>query len=555
MMRNNTTKKILISLISCAFSTAPTLAQQKIGKQQPNIIVVLVDDMGYSDLGCYGSEIQTPHIDALARSGMIMNNFYNDARCCPTRASLLTGQYQQKVGVASFGTSLTNNGVTIAEALKTAGYHTAMVGKWHLSKAVTLTDKAKHLKWLNREYNPDTLYADIDTYPVKRGFDKFYGVIWGVVNYYNPFSLVEGTKAVLDIPKDYYTTHAFTQKAIEYVNDYKDDKKPFFMYLAYNAAHWPVQAPAETIKKYEKTYLGGWDSLRRVRYDRMLRLGFINEKDFPFVEEEDQTKKWDKLTLEQKAHYAKRMATHAATLDEVDQSIGKLVAQLKKNGQFENTVIFFMSDNGASPEEPKRPGYDRPSALSDGTPLQYTFGDHDKIGSDISYVGIGNGWANAVNAPYRYWKAESYNGGAKTPMFMCGPGIAQGVNYSLGDVMDIMPTCLALAGVSQPKMNKGVKTTPIDGHSLVPIMQGKEVNNYKNLFFEHDGGKALISGDYKIVQLRKGDWALYNVKYDATETKDLSATKPEKLKEMIGVWTAWANDLHIDINPGNLKLE
>lgn len=226
--------------------------------------------MGYSDLSCYGSEIQTPNIDQLANNGMMMNNFYNDARCCPTRASLLTGQYQHKVGLGRNGASLSKSGVTIAEVLQQNGYNTAMVGKWHLSEAKTIKNEKKHLEWLNHQYTPDSTFAAVDTYPARRGFDKFYGLIWGVVNYYEPFSLVDGVKAVQNIPKDFYTTHAFTNKAIEYVNEYKKDSKPFFMYLAYNAPHWPVQAPVATIKKYEQTYIDGWDALRKKRYENLV---------------------------------------------------------------------------------------------------------------------------------------------------------------------------------------------------------------------------------------------------------------------------------------------
>ena len=542
-----------VLLLSAFIQIGTSVAQQKASR--PNIITILIDDMGYSDLGCYGSEINTPNIDALAKSGMMMNNFFNDARCCPTRASLLTGQYQHKVGVGEFGTSLTNNGVTIAEALKKAGYNTAMVGKWHLSEAVPMKNRKRHLQWLNREINPDTVFADVNTYPVNRGFDQFYGLIWGVVNYFNPFSLVEGTKAVISLPKDYYTTHAFTDKAIEYVNGYKNDKKPFFMYLAFNASHWPVQAPAETIKKYEKSYLGGWDSLRRVRYEHLIEKGIINRKDYPYVKEEEEAEKWAKLTPSERLNYSKRMSAHAATIDEVDKGVGRLVAQLKKNGQFKNTVIFFMSDNGASPELPKAPGYDRPSALSDGTPLQYGMVDYDKIGSAVSYTAISSGWANAANSPYRYWKKDSYNGGAKTPMFMTGPGIKQGMNYSLAHVMDIMPTCLELAGANQPEMNKGVKTTPIDGHSLLPEMRGETVTSYKDLFFEHQGGRALISGDFKIVALDKGQWELFNIKHDATERDNLASTQPDKLIEMVKKWEEWAKSLGIDVNAEKIKLK
>lgn len=519
-----------------------TAAQKK-----PNFIVIMVDDMGYSDLSCYGSEIQTPNIDQLANNGMMMNNFYNDARCCPTRASLLTGQYQHKVGLGRNGASLSKSGVTIAEVLQQNGYNTAMVGKWHLSEAKTIKNEKKHLEWLNHQYTPDSTFAAVDTYPARRGFDKFYGLIWGVVNYYEPFSLVDGVKAVQNIPKDFYTTHAFTNKAIEYVNEYKKDSKPFFMYLAYNAPHWPVQAPAATIKKYEQTYIDGWDALRKKRYENLVAKKIITKEDYPYINEEDEALKWNTLTEEKKKNFAKRMATHAAMVDEVDQGVGRLIAQLKANNQYENTIIFFLSDNGASPEMLNvpgyQPGYDRPSALRDGTPLQYESPEHDKIGSSVSYTSIGSGWANALNSPYRYWKKESYNGGAKTPFIMVGPGIKKGTNYSLAHVMDILPTCLEISKTSYPTIYKGNQTNTLDGHSLVSIMKGKNATNYKDLFFEHEGGKALISGNYKIVALANEKWALYDLSHDKTETKNIILEKPQKANEMISKWKQWAKQM------------
>jgi arylsulfatase A-like enzyme len=516
-------------------------------QKKPNFIVIMVDDMGYSDLSCYGSEINTPNIDQLASEGMMMNNFHNDARCCPSRASLLTGQYQHKVGLKRNGSNLNKSGVTIAEALQQNGYNTAMVGKWHLSEAKPIKNQEKHLKWLNHQYAPDTTFAAIDTYPARRGFDKFYGIIWGVVNSYDPFSLVEGVKAVQNVPIDFYTTHAFTNKAIEYVNSYKKDTKPFFLYLAYNAPHWPVQAPATTIKKYENTYVDGWDVLKKQRYESLLAKKMITKEDYPYTKDEDEALKWDTLTKEEKKSFAQRMATHAAMVDEVDQGVGRLIAQLKANNQYKNTIIFFMSDNGASPEilnvPGYQPGYDRPSALRDGTPLQYGSPEIDKIGSPISYTSIGSGWANALNSPYRYWKKESYNGGAKTPFIMTGPGIKKGTNYSLAHIMDIMPTCLEISNTPYPIVYKGNKITAIDGHSLVPITKGKTVTNYDDLFFEHEGGKALISGDYKIVSLSNEKWALYNLSHDKTETKNIISENPQKANEMISKWEEWAKKM------------
>src|SRR5699024_6467248 len=374
----------------------------------------MADDVGFSDAGCYGGEIDTPNIDRLAANGLRFNQFYNAARCCPTRACLMTGQYQHKVNMATNGRTLGRNGITIAEGLKQAGYNTAMVGKWHLSETKPLPDEEKQLAWLNHQYTPDRPFAPIDSYPVNRGFDSHYGIIWGVADYFDPFSLVEGTKAVPNVPDDYYLTAVLSQRAVERVQHFAGQADPFFLYLAYTASHWPLHAREEDIVKYEERYLQGWDQLREERFQRQLALGLF-DGDIDLPEVQDGGADWNSFTEEQKRFMARKMAVHAAMIDCMDRGIGQLLDTLEATGQLENTLIFFMSDNGASPELPKEwgPGYDRPSETREGKKIRYK--NFEKAGSETTYAGIGPAWASASNTPFRYWKAEQYEGGAHTP--------------------------------------------------------------------------------------------------------------------------------------------
>ena len=265
----NTSLIILLFLFAFAYS-AWSQRSKKAGA--PNIIVILADDLGFSDIGCYGGEVQTPNLDRLARNGLRFSQFYNGARCCPSRASLLTGQYPHKVGLDKNGQNLTRNGLTIAEALKASGYQTAMTGKWHLSESRELPDKTQHQAWLDHRYDPGVPFAPLDTYPVSRGFDRHFGTIWGVVDYFDPYSLVEGTKAINSVPKDFYLTDAITQRTVDYLRDFSKKDAPFFLYVAYTAPHWPLHARTEDIAKYKGRYQKGPDALRRERYDRQVAL-------------------------------------------------------------------------------------------------------------------------------------------------------------------------------------------------------------------------------------------------------------------------------------------
>ena len=502
----------------------------------------MADDMGFSDVGCFGGEIHTPNLDRLAANGLRFMQFYNCARCCPTRASLMTGQYPHKVGLARNGQNLRRNGITIAEALKQAGYNTAMAGKWHLSRTAPLEDKKLHQKWLDHQYEPGHPFAPLQTYPANRGFDKHYGVIWGVIDYFDPFSLVDGTEAVKTVPEDYYFTDAVTEKSVAYIHEFSRSDKPFFLYVAHCAPHWPLHARPEDIAKYKDTYKAGWEKLRLDRYRRMLKMGLFSKENTPLPPIQDEGRKWDRLSNEDKAFQSAKMAVHAAMVDRIDQGIGNIVSVLRQTGQLDNTVLFFLSDNGASPEVPQQPGYDRSSQTRAGRNIRYK--GIFEPGSQTTYTGIGPAWASASNTPFRYWKKESFEGGCHTPLIVHWPKelkVRSGtITEEMGHVMDIMPTCLELAGAQYPAEYQGHTLTPLDGKSLTPILAGSRRTEYDKLFFEHMGGRAVRMSNWKLVALKDEPWRLYNLTEDRTETIDLAASYPDRVRTMRDEWTRWA---------------
>lgn len=531
---------------SVAASLTPSALLSAKEGSRPNIVFVMADDMGFSDAGCYGGEIQTPNLDRLAANGLRFTQFYNCARCCPTRASLMTGQYPHKVGLARNGRSLTRNGITIAEALKQAGYHTAMAGKWHLSRTPQLDDPRLHQKWLDHQHDPGRPFGPLETYPVNRGFDKHYGVIWGVIDHFDPFSLVEGTKAVEAVPQDYYFTDAICDKAVEYVRELGQSDKPFFLYFAHCAPHWPLHARPEDIAKYKDTYAGGWDKLREDRFARQLKMGLFEKENTPLPGIQDRGTKWDALSGKEQTYQARKMAVHAAMIDRVDQSIGRLIKTLEETGQMDNTLILFLCDNGASPEVPQKPGYDRTGQTREGQDVRYRDIPVDELGSERSYTGIGAPWSSASNTPFRYWKQESFEGGCHTPLIVHWPkGLKTrpgAVCHEMGHVIDILPTCLELAGGVYPSRFGGHELTPLDGKSLAPVFAGDARKGHETLFFEHVNGRAIRKGDWKLVAFSRTPkkWELYNLAEDQTETRNLADRYPERVEVMKAEWTAWA---------------
>jgi arylsulfatase A-like enzyme len=513
----------------------------------PNVIVVMADDLGYSDLGSYGGEIHTPNIDALANAGLRFSNFYNASRCSPTRAALLTGQYPHRVNLAANGRDLGRNGLTIAEALGAAGYNTALAGKWHLSRTPQLATSDQHLKWLNHQLDPGVPFSpDLTTYPVGRGFQKHYGIIWGVANYWDPFSLVEGTTPIESVPDGYYITQAITEKAVEYVTDFAKEPKPFFLYVAFTAPHFPLHALPEDIAKYEGVYDAGWAPVRQARYDRQVELGLFDPATTPLPP--TQGNDWAALSTVQKTFLANAMQTHAAAVDRVDQGVGEIVKALQANGALENTLILFLSDNGASSEIYLQPGYDRPSQTRSGETIQYCGGQaacpYAQPGDQKTYAYLGPSWANAANTPFRYWKGESFRGGNTTPLIAHWPaGLkakAGSVTAAPAHVIDVLPTLLEIAHEPYPESYQDHELTSLDGTSLLPILEGGEGTPHPRLFFEHEDGAALIEGDFKLVRLSSAPtWELYNLAKDRTETNNLAAAQPARVQSMKTAWQAW----------------
>lgn len=553
-----------IALLAAEGSVTQTCHTAKAAVKQdkrPNILIILADDLGYSDLGCYGGEIQTPNLDALAKNGIQFTRFYNTSRSCPTRASLLTGLYQHQAGIGrmtfdaglpGYRGTLSRNAVTIAEVLKEAGYETSMVGKWHIAETPLRSDQED---WLNHKVFHET-FSDLCNYPVNRGFDSHYGTIYGVVDYFDPFSLVEGEVPIDSVPKGYYITQALSDRAVENIHNHAKSKKPFFMYLAYTSPHWPLHALPEDINKYKDTYKCGWEAIRNARYKRQVEMGlFGDQKDFLSDRqsnkswEENPTAEWD----------ARAMAVHAAMVDRMDQGIGQVINALKETRQLDNTLIIFLSDNGCSPEECQKmsPGEnDRPSLTRDGEAMIYPKNKEVLPGPETTYSALGPLWANVSNTPFRFWKAKSYEGGICTPMIAYWPkGISKKLrgtkNTEIGHVIDLMATCVELGRTQYPKYYKGHEIIPLQGLSLVPIFKSGSRIGHEYLGFEHFRQMALIRNDgWKIVKPGdKAEWELYNLNNDRSEKHNVAGKYPDILHEMILEYDNWANQCMVEPHP------
>lgn len=536
--------------------------EQAEAEKKPNIVIILADDLGFSDLGSYGGEIQTPNIDNLAKNGIRFTQFYNAARCCPTRASLLTGLYPHQAGIGGMTMDagadkpgyrgfLTENTVTIAEVLKEAGYNTGMTGKWHVSETERL-EPEEQLKWLAHQENYGS-FSDTASYPTARGFDKFYGTIWGVVDYFDPFSLVYGKEQVMEVPEGFYYTDAISDSAVAFVEDFAKDKNPFFLYVAHTAPHWPLQAMPEDIAKYENAYVGGWKALREKRYQRMMDMGLFGDDSvklppwmFPKLTwEENEDKDWD----------ARAMAVHAAMVDRMDQGIGKLIQRLEELGELDNTLILFLSDNGASYERPSKfgPGFDRAGSTRDGEEVHFPVEKDYLPGPQTVHSGIGATWAHAVNAPFRYWKSKVHEGGITTPLIAHWPkGIKQKntIVDQQGHVIDFMATFLDISGATYPAIYDNKEITPYMGSSLVPIFKEGKREQPEYIFWEHFGSKAIRKGNWKLVALNnESPWELYDLSADRTEMNDLSSEYPEMVNELEKKWDELAVELKVQPKP------
>ncbi|WP_205573229.1 arylsulfatase [Flavisolibacter nicotianae] len=542
--------------------------------QRPNIILILSDDMGYSDLGCYGGEIKTPNLDALAKGGLRYTHFYNVGHCCPSRAALLTGLYPQQTGLGwmvdtkfeqpGYTDELNNHCVTVAEVLQKAGYATYMAGKWHL--AHNMRDDGPKYNW-----------------PLQRGLEKFYGIITGAGNFYDPATLCRNNTLItpytdsLYHPKDFYFTDAISDNAVAFVKEHQSPK-PFFLYLAYTAAHWPMQAPEAAIAKYKGHYAAGWDKLRAERLKREKQLGMINAN---AVLSPLDTHSWEEEP--DKAAMERRMETYAAMVTIMDEGIGRLVAELKKEGKFENTIILFLQDNGGNAEGvgfggPN--GETRPVAKDTAavkrlakTDVQYSVispmtrdGQMVRMGKQVmagpadTYLAYLKPWANLSNTPFLKYKNFTYEGGIATPLIIHWPaGIkAKGATrQQVGHEVDILPTLVALAGATYPQQVQQNSITPVSGVSLVPTFAGRQLPE-RAIYWEHQANRAMRLGKWKIVSggIMNGPygkwktytslpWQLFDLEKDPAELQDLSGAYPDVVKKMVAMWEKWAQETNV----------
>lgn len=462
-----------------------------VAAERPNIILIMADDLGFSDLGCYGSEIETPNLDGLASNGLRFTQFYNTAKCHSSRVSLLTGLYCDQAGSTSL-----KYGATIAEVLKEAGYFTAMSGKWHLQKQ-----------------------------PTDFGFERYWGHLLGATNFFTGDDTFRLNGSEWKVPKTlngkpFYTTHAITDFALEFMEEAIEAEKPFLMYTAFNAPHYPLQAPQKDIEKYDGKYNLGWDELRKLRYTKQKKLNLF-EKEVRLSPRAEHIPAWSELSQEEMAWEADRMEVFAAMVDVVDQNIGRMVQFLKEKGVHENTLILFCSDNGACPFERTR-------------------GRNLKPWDPESYWTYDASWAHVGNTPFRLYKQNQHEGGISSPMIAHWPkGLkvkAGSVTSQPGHLIDFMATFIDLAGATYPKQVGDRMIDPLQGKSLLPIFKGKQRVGHEQLYFHFGTDKALRQGPWKLVSAKNGRWELYNLDEDRSELNDLSSKFPEKVKAMSKQW-------------------
>jgi len=485
---------------------------------RPNLVVIMADDMGFSDIGCFGGEISTPHLDRLAANGVRLTQFYNTGRCCPTRASLLTGRYAQQAGVGwmtneshqrgqdfgypGYSGELNRSSLTFAEVLAGAGYRTLMAGKWHVGTFAGM-------------------------WPLDRGFERYFGIIRGASNHFKPLPdklLMEGRRPIAP-PEDFYSSDSFSDSAISYVRESKQrSDDPFVLYLAFTAPHWPMHAPPEDIERYSGRYDTGWEPVRKGRFERMQELGILppGSKLSPL-----DVKPWDETDPERREALAMRMAIYAAMVDRLDQNVGRLVATLEELDLLDNTLILFFADNGGCAE----------GGLMGGSP------DEMVGGREGYYLTYGKGWANASNTPFRMYKHWVHEGGISSPFIAHWPaGIeAKGaIRHEPCHLIDIAPTLYELAGAHYPSNYGGHEIGGLEGVSLLPALRGEALVRPAPIFFEHEGNRAVRAGQWKLVSRHGKPWELYDLSKDRSETNALAAKLPERVASLNSSYESWA---------------
>ncbi len=507
---------LLLIFLSGCVSTVPD--------DRPNIVLILADDLGFSDIGPYGGEIRTPNLDELADGGIRFMQFYNAGRCCPTRASLLTGRYAHEVGMGGMVSAVDADPepgpyqgyvdttvATLADVLRAAGYETYMSGKWHIGEKP-------------------------DYWPRKQGFDRYFGLISGASSYWEIITDQPRVRqmALDDEPIDppaegFYMTDAITDYAVSFLEQHEREKanEPFFLYTAYTAPHWPLHAYEEDIERYLGRYDGGWDSLRAARYDRMRDMGLIDER-YVLTDRTPGIEAWSDVN--NKEDWSRRMAVYAAMVDRMDQGIGRIIDHLEMSGRLDNTLVMFLADNGACAEGIEGRNLNDPEV---------------PVGARGSYVAYKEPWANASNTPLRLYKQWQHEGGVLTPFIVHWPdGIEElgVINRTVGHIVDIMPTAIALSGGRHPDAAQD----PLVGRNVMDLISEERVSHERELFFEHIGNRALRQGDWKIAWDRRREaWELYDMAADPVETTDLSRQNPARLDSMRTRWEGWASRLGV----------
>ena len=520
--------------------------------ERPNIVVILADDLGFSDLGCYGSEIATPAIDSLASGGLRFSQMYNSARCCPSRAALLTGLHPHQAGIGhmvytmsetnpAYQGFLNESCVTIAEVLRGAGYRTLMSGKWHVARMRVMAQRAS---W------PD----DRPAYPLptERGFDEFFGTISGAGSYYRPTFLMRNEELLDQNELDWYYTDAITDNAVDMVSTALDGDEPFFLYLAYTAPHWPLHAVEEDVARYEDRYRQGWDAIRTARHEELKASGIVDSR-WPISARDLDAWPWeDTRYSEWEAH---RMAVYAAQIDRMDRGIGKVLDTLRSRDALGDTLIFVLSDNGGAAEFLAEEGpawrksepWSYANTTPDGRPVRYGNTPSVKAGGPDTFQSYDVCWANASNSPFRRFKGWVHEGGISTPLVISWPtGIPDpGIVHTPAHLIDILPTCMEVAGATYPSRHNGREITPYEGESLVPAFAGHASQRPGSLPFEHEGNRALRDGPWKLVSADLGNWEMYNIENDRTEATDLAGREKPRVRRMAREWDEWAERVDV----------
>ncbi len=516
--------RLLAAVVGAALVGAVWPMAGLFADERPNVLLILCDDLGYSDLGCYGGEIDTPHLDQLAADGVRFTQFYNCAVCVTTRSALLTGLYPRQEKPPRLRTNM----LTLGEAMRRAGYATSLTGKWHLGNSRPLR-------------------------PIDRGFDEFYGLLDGCCNFFNPAkqdpvfynggrfrSFAHNDQAITEFPDGFYTTDAFSDHAIKTIRRFAKRERPFFVHLCYTAPHFPLHAFAEDTERYRGKYSDGYHALRLRRHRRQAELKLFASA--PKLSPADRRSgdyrydynvpDWEKLGDAERKREENRMEVYAAMVDRMDQGIGRVLAALDDSGAADNTVVIFLSDNGGCaswPRPQKQQGFDE---YNQGVP----------VGDRRGYEFVGTGWGWAQNVPFRRFKTWCYEGGIATPMIVRWPSkVAPGTTtHQVGHIIDLMPTLLDLAGSEYPSEFQGNAILPVEGKSLLPVFAGRKRDGHASLSWELFGNRAIRQGDWKLVWgASKKTWELYDLKTDRSETTDLAAKFPDRAAAMARDWEAW----------------